>query len=148
MSLWSWSYWTVNPCLNILGTKEQVESPLSKLGTSSKDLLLTAEQELAVKDFLELAQIHFDVDYITAPTGSNALWAYRQVLKIEPYNQEAVDGLKKVANAVFQQAYTLYEAGQYKQALSKIEQGLEAVPKHPDLLDLKDKILQSRQMLR
>ena len=102
---------------------------------------LTPEQELAVKDYLELAQIHFDVGYLTAPAGSNALWAYRQVLKIDPYNQDAQKGLQKIANAMYDQALAFYDKGEYKNSLSKIEQGLEAVPKHSKLLALKDKVL-------
>lgn len=108
-----------------------------------KIIQLTPEQELAVKDFLELAQIHFEVGYLTAPTGSNAMWAYRQVLKIDPYNQQAQNGLNKIAGRMLQQASPLYDRGDYKASLAKIEAGLEAVPKHEQLTELKDKILKS-----
>lgn len=102
---------------------------------------LSEEQKLVVKDFLELAQIHFEVGYLTAPSGSNALWAYKQVLEIDPYNQDAQKGLKKIAAVVEQQAVEFYNGGNYKASLSKIEEGLEAVPKHQELLELKDQIL-------
>lgn len=102
---------------------------------------LTPEQELKIKDFLELAQIHFEVGYLTAPSGSNAMWAYKQVLKIDPYNQEAQDGLRKIADVVMQEAVELFDRGNYKASLAKIEEGLEAVPKHESLLALKDQIL-------
>lgn len=104
---------------------------------------LSDEQILAVKDFLELAQIHFEVGYLTAPSGSNALWAYKQVLEIDPYNQDAHKGLKKIAAVVEQQAVEFYNLGNYKASLAKIEEGLEAVPKHQELLELKDQILKS-----
>ena len=104
---------------------------------------LTQEQKLAVKDFLELAKIHFEVGYLTAPSGSNALWAYRQVLEIDPYDQEAQKGLKQIANISEQQATDLYESGNYKASLAKVEEGLEAVPKDEELLELKDRILMS-----
>lgn len=113
-----------------------------------KIVQLTPEQELAVKDFLELAQIHFEVGYLTAPSGSNAMWAYRQVLKIDPYNQQAQAGLKKIADLVLQQAAELYEQGDYQGSLAKIEAGLEAVPKHEQLLALKDRILESERSHR
>ena len=108
-----------------------------------KIIQLTPEQKLAVKDFLELAQIHFEVGYLTAPSGSNAMWAYRQVLKIDPYNKEAQDGLNKIADLVYKQADELYDRGDYQGSLGKIEEGLEAVPKHEKLLALKDRILES-----
>jgi len=108
-----------------------------------KILKLTKQQQLAVKDFLELAQIHFEVGYLTAPSGSNALWAYRQVLGIDPYNQQAQKGLKKIAAIIKQQASDLFEAGNHVASLAKIEQGLEAVPKDEELLELKSHILNS-----
>jgi len=108
-----------------------------------KIIKLSQEQQLAVIDFLELAQIHFEVGYLTAPSGSNALWAYRQVLKLDPYNREAQKGLKKIASLIQQQATDLYASGNHKASLAKIEAGLEAVPRHEELLGLKDRVLKS-----
>lgn len=106
-----------------------------------KIIELTPKQQLEIKDLLELADIHFEVGYLTAPTGSNALWSYRQVLKIDPYNKEAKNGLKKIADILAQQAWQLYSEGKYDESLNKIEEGLEAMPKHDELLDLKKRIL-------
>jgi len=107
-----------------------------------KVIALTPEQELKIKDLLELAQIHFEVGYITAPSGSNALWAYRQVLEIDPYNKPAKEGLEKIADLVLQEAEKLFEQNNYDESLAKIEEGLEAIPKHEGLLKLKKKIMQ------
>jgi len=109
----------------------------------SEIIELTQEQTLVVKDFLELAQIHFEVGYLTSPSGSNALWAYRQALGIDPYNYEAQEGLKKIAGFMEQQAFELYGEGKYKASLAKVEEGLEAVPKHNALLELKDQVLKA-----
>lgn len=104
---------------------------------------LSNEQQLVVKDFLELAQIHFDVGFLVSPSGSNALWAYKQALALDPYNQQAQKGLQQIATMVEQEAVDLYDMGDYKASLAKIEEGLVAVPKHYELLDLKNKILKS-----
>ncbi|MDO9241186.1 MAG: serine/threonine-protein kinase [Methylicorpusculum sp.] len=106
-----------------------------------KIIQLSPEQQLKIKDLLDLAEIHFDVGYLTAPTGSNALWSYRQVLEIDPYNKEAKQGLKKIADILSEQAEQLYVKGKHDESLTKIEEGLEAIPKHQALLDLKAKIL-------
>jgi serine/threonine protein kinase len=103
--------------------------------------IITPAQELKIKDLLELAQIHFEVGFITAPTGSNALWAYRQVLEIDPYNRQAKEGLEKIANLCNEQAESLYQQNKISDSLEKIEEGLEAMPKHEGLLALKKKIL-------
>ncbi len=117
---------------------------LNEMDVVNKEIIeLNEEQKLAVKDFLELAEIHFEVGYLTAPSGSNALWAYRQVLDLDPYNKAAQNGLVKIAEAIKQEAQDLYASGDYKGSLAKIEEGLEAVPKDDDLLGLKDQILQS-----
>lgn len=103
---------------------------------------LTDVQEQEIKSLLETAQIHYDVGFITAPSGSNALWAYRQVLDIDPYNKSAKKGLEKIANLSEEQATKLYEENHFDESLEKIEEGLEAIPKHEDLLALKRKIAQ------
>jgi len=109
----------------------------------SEIVQLSQEQELAVKDFLELAEIHFEVGYLTSPAGSNALWAYKEVLKLDPYNSKAQAGLKKIAKLSKENAEELYMQSQYKLSLDKVEEGLEAVPKNQDLLDLKNRILKN-----
>lgn len=103
---------------------------------------LKPEQQLKIKDLLELAQIHYDVGFITAPSGSNALWAYRQVLAIDPYNKTAKAGLEKIADLCEQQAQELFEQNNTAESLLKIEEGLEAIPKHEGLLALKKQILE------
>ncbi|EIC30756.1 MULTISPECIES: serine/threonine-protein kinase [Methylomicrobium] len=109
---------------------------------ADKVIALTPEQELKIKDLLELAQIHYDVGFITAPSGSNALWAYRQVLEIDPYNKAAKAGLEKIANLCEQQAEELFAQNSITESMAKIEEGLEAVPKHDGLLALKKQILE------
>ncbi|HYE35352.1 serine/threonine-protein kinase [Methylocaldum sp.] len=101
---------------------------------------LTAEQYAKVGDLLELADIHFEVGYLTAPTGSNALWAYHEVLKIDPYNEKAINGMQKIANALEQEAWKFYEQDNRAESLKKVFEGLEAVPNHEGLLKLKAKL--------
>ncbi len=101
---------------------------------------LTPEQQTKIKDLLDLADVHFDVGYLTAPTGSNALWAYREVLKMDPYNEKAIAGIKKIADAEEQAAWELYEKGERAQSLKKVLEGLDADPHHLGLLKLKSKL--------
>jgi serine/threonine protein kinase len=101
---------------------------------------LTPEQQQKIKDFLELASIHTDVGYLTAPTGSNALWAYQEVLKIDPYNQQAKEGMIKIADLLEQQAWEAYEKNDRPTALKKVQEGLEAYSSHKGLLSLQEKL--------
>lgn len=101
---------------------------------------LTVEQKQQVKDLLEIAGIHFDVGYLVAPTGSNALWAYREALKIDPYNEDAIKGIKKVADAMEQSAWEAFEKGDRAESLKRVMEGLEAEPQHEGLNKLKAKL--------
>lgn len=104
------------------------------------EIVLTPERQAKIKDLLELAEIHFEVGYLTAPTGSNALWAYREVLKIDPYDKAATEGLRKIADTLEQKAWELYEQGDRAGSLKIIHEGLEAEPNHEGLLELKGKL--------
>jgi serine/threonine protein kinase len=115
------------------------------LDTLPEVVELTPEQQLQIRDLLELAEIHFEVGYITAPSGSNALWAYRQALSIDPYNKEAKLGLEKIANLIEEQANELFDQQKFDESLAKIEEGLEALPKKQGLLALKEQILQMKR---
>jgi len=108
---------------------------------ADKVIKLTPEQELKIKDLLDLAQIHFDVGFYTSPPGSNASWAYHKVLEIDPYNKPAKEGLEKIADLLEGDAEKLFEQSKYDESLEKVEEGLEAIPKHEGLLKLKKTIL-------
>lgn len=101
---------------------------------------LSAEEQQKIKDLLELALIHADVGYLTAPTGSNALWAYQEVLKIDPYNKSATEGIMGIADTLEQQAWEAYEKNDRSDAFKKVQEGLEANPSHKGLLGLRDKL--------
>jgi serine/threonine protein kinase len=101
---------------------------------------LSEEQQRQVKDLLEVAAIHYEVGYLTAPTGNNALWAYREALKIDPYNAEAIQGLTKIADALEQSAWKAFEQGNQPESLKLVVEGLDAVPDHPGLKSLRSKL--------
>lgn len=106
---------------------------------------LTPKQQLQVKELLELAKIHYEVGYITAPAGSNASWAYREVLSIDPNNQEAQQGLEKIADLLEKQAIKLFYQQKPDESLAKIEEGLKVQPEKESLLTMKAQILQMKR---
>jgi serine/threonine protein kinase len=101
---------------------------------------LTPEQETRVKNLLDVAAIHFEVGYLTIPSGSNALWAYQEVLKIDPYNAQAIQGVQRIADYLEQSAWEALERGDRSESLKKVLEGLEAVPTHRGLLELRRKL--------
>lgn len=101
-------------------------------------VVLTPEQQAKVKDLLEMADMHFAVGFLAAPEGSNALYAYQEVLKLDPYNSAAMAGVRRIADTLADVARELYERGEIAQSLTKVEEGLLADPTHQDLLELRN----------
>lgn len=127
----------INIYLSMIAPPTVVEAP--KVAVQ-----IAPEQQQKINDLLELASIHADVGYLTAPTGSNALWAYREILKIDPYNQPATSGILKIADMLEQQAWEAYEKSDRSTALKKVQEGLEANPSHKGLLSLREKLRASQ----
>jgi len=66
------------------------------------------------------------------------------VLSIDPYNKDARLGLEKIADVIQKQASDLFDQQKMDDSLTKTEEGLEIMPKHQGLLDLKEKISKAR----
>lgn len=101
---------------------------------------LTPEANARIKDLLEVASVHLDVGFLTAPPASNALLAFQEVLKINPCNTEAKNGLDRIANELEQSAWVAFEQGNRAESLEKVHDGLRANPNHPGLLALRKKL--------
>lgn len=101
---------------------------------------LTPEANTRIKDLLEVAAVHLEVGFLTAPPASNALLAYQEVLKINPCNLDAKNGLEKIANELEQSAWAAFEKGNRAISLEKVEDGLKAQPNHTGLLSLRNKL--------
>lgn len=101
---------------------------------------LTEEKKRKVEDLLDIAETHFDVGYLTSPSGSNALWAYQEVLRIDPCNTDAPKGMQKIADALEQSGWDAFERGNRVESLKFVAEGLQAVPQHEGLIQLRRKL--------
>ncbi len=82
-----------------------LESPVSKNDMSpptvtsepdQKPTTIDPKLEKKISLLLEVAEAHFAVGRLTAPPGSNAYEAYEMVLEIDPGNQKALEGLRRL----------------------------------------------------
>ncbi len=105
---------------------------------------LSVEQKDIISNRLDLAIMQEEVGNLTAPPGGSAVWAYQEVLKIDPYNKTAKEGLEKIVDIVELEAEKLYEQNSYNESLAKIEEGLAAIPKHEGLLKLKKRLFNKK----
>jgi tetratricopeptide (TPR) repeat protein len=114
--------------------------PLQQLRNRlQKEQLQTAEKR-QIASLLEKAAGYFQNRQLTTPVNSNALDTYREILRLEPGNQDATTGIAKIANQYRQWSETQQKAGDYDTALNYIEAALKVTPANTDLLALQIKL--------
>jgi tetratricopeptide (TPR) repeat protein len=86
-------------------------------------LLREAEQQLAASRLLE-------------PVNDNAYETYQQILQIDPDNQEAMAGIKKIAREFARLSNNHLQGGKLAEALAYASAGLKVVPGDDALLGL------------
>ncbi|MGH8510637.1 MAG: serine/threonine-protein kinase [Gammaproteobacteria bacterium] len=87
---------------------------------------------------------------LTTPQGNNALARYREVLQVDPENQEAVRGLRALVAKYVEMAYRQISRNHYAEAALYIYRASDIAPNAPsirqarDLLDAARKIEKAR----
>jgi len=101
---------------------------------------LTAEQLRSIDNYLEVAELYFDMGYLASPPGDSAFDQYEKILAINPAHQKAIAGKKRIVNKYTTLAESKFESGDKKEALQMIKMGLFVDPENDSLLSLKDEI--------
>jgi len=117
----------------------QLEQPGDLESLVAFENLLPIDQQ-KITDLLEIAEAHMSIQRLTAPPGSNAYAAYREVLKIHPDNSAARDGLKRIADRYLLMARERVEQGDRAGAWQMLEAGLVVEPAHGGLLSMRKRI--------
>jgi len=103
---------------------------------------LTETDKNRVGQLLEVAEVHMMVGRLISPAGANALDVYNQVLNMHPYDRKAIQGLKTLLDNLAQAAELAINDEKYRRAEELINSGLEIYPKHTQLLNLKQQIIE------
>lgn len=106
---------------------------------------LTAQEKAKINRLVAIAEMHIAVDRISEPAGSNALFAYRQVLKIDPGDKQAKRGLERIAEYYVIRTQEMLQKGEGENAMKMAKAGLKAVPRHRILLTLYQQTKQKYQ---
>ncbi len=93
-----------------------------------------------VTGLLEVAEVQLLTGRLLEPTGSSAHDLYTQVLAKNPYNREAIAGMKDLIVAMTGEAERLIGEGQFSDALQYVKIGLDLDQKNPELLELEQKL--------
>ena len=106
------------------------------------ETVLSLEQRSAVDDALEVAEVHLMVGRLLNPPGGNALDEYRKVLEMQPYNRQAIAGLRLLMQQLVVQARSYMEAGDEEHAREIVQEGLKIYHKHEALQALNQQLNQ------
>lgn len=102
---------------------------------------LTEAQRVQVEQLLEMAQLNLEIGRLVDPPVSNAAHGFREVLKLDPNNEQAREGLQEIAGYFLEQTRDGLSQGEPRNSLrGLVEAGLLAMPRHPELLELQQEL--------
>jgi len=89
---------------------------------------------------LRMAQLAYDAGMLVEPDEYSAWTLFQRVLKNEPGNAAALEGLTKVADDLVRRGETALDQGRFDDARATVERIRAALPDHPGAKDLSQKI--------
>ena len=97
--------------------------------------------EAALDNPLRMAQLAYDAGMLIEPEEYSAWTLFARVVKAEPGNAAARDGLTKVADDLVRRGETALDQGRFDDARATVERIRATLPEHPGAKALAQKIL-------
>ncbi|MFT6895922.1 MAG: serine/threonine protein kinase [Paraglaciecola sp.] len=123
-----------------LSTRETQEIPpqpqTENITVQEPELSPEQAQELEIK--LTTAEAHLLMGFYVLPPTNNAYEAFKDVLALYPNNKRANAGIKEIADHFAALSKQYMANRQTEQALNAIQQGLNIMPDHGELLLLRE----------
>lgn len=104
-------------------------------GARITELMAEAVRAIREKRFIE-------------PKGNNAFEAYQQVLRLEPGNDDARNGLRQMAGRFLEDARRSAKTGKIERAREQLDTGVLIDSKHPDIDSTRTTIASAEEALR
>ena len=99
-----------------------------------------ADAETTLDNPLRMAKLAYDAGMLVEPEEYSAWTLYSRVLKNDPENQAALDGITHVADDLVQRGQTALEQGRFDDARATVERIRAVLPNHAGAKALADKI--------
>ena len=126
-------------------------TPTSSASSAATAPALTASAEAVAGDAaaapeaeldnpLRMAQLAYDAGMLVEPDEYSAWTLFQRVLKNEPGNAAALEGLTKVADDLVRRGETALDQGRFDDARATVERIRAALPNHRGAKDLSQKI--------
>lgn len=126
--------------LRLMPQHERLLALKTEIASRSKNAGTDAAEKAAIQRWLAQAENHLAASRFFFPAGENAVESYRQVLRVDPNNEQALRSLNEMAGLFEQAARTDLINGRIQQGVDNLEQGLMIDPSHPGLLELQKAI--------
>lgn len=124
---------TAAPAVEIAVATELVAAP--------EDPTAGAEtSDITLDNPLRMAELAYEAGMLIEPEEYSAWTLYARVVKAEPNNVAARDGLNKVADDLVRRGSTALEQGRFDDARDTVERIRDALPNHPGAKELAAKI--------
>jgi tetratricopeptide (TPR) repeat protein len=98
-----------------------------------KDQIASSQGE-TIQSLLKKAEQQFVNSQLTEPKGGNAFESYKEVLRLDPGNQKAREGLRMIVHHYQTLAEDRQQAGSLQEALVLVNEGLKIEPDNGGLL--------------
>ncbi|HYY17080.1 MAG TPA: hypothetical protein VE965_10630, partial [Gammaproteobacteria bacterium] len=98
-----------------------------------KDQIASSQGE-TIQGLLKKAEQQFVSSQLTEPKGGNAFESYKEILRLDPGNQKAREGLQMIVHHYQTLAEGRQQAGNLQEALVLVNEGLKIEPNNGGLL--------------
>src|SRR6185312_11388507 len=133
------------------GDEQELTLAMATTSSAATPPALTAPAEAVADDAaavpeaeldnpLRMAQLAHDAGMLVEPDEYSAWTLFQRVLKNEPGNAAALEGLTKVADDLVRRGETALDQGRFDDARATVERIRAALPNHPGAKDLSQKI--------
>ncbi len=120
--------------------QQPAEAAGADAGKDAERAATTPPVDPQIVQWLQDAQNNLDAWNLTAPKDRNAYYFYKQVLKRDPQNAAALQGLQDVAERYAQLTERELNRSRYQKALDYIATGLSVDAENPRLWSLKEQV--------
>ncbi|MCP5420254.1 MAG: protein kinase [Gammaproteobacteria bacterium] len=126
----------------LLALRDRIRKELAQKSAQQVEVARRASE---LKQLLAEAEQHLGNSRFTEPADDNAYQLYQRVLAMDPGNQQARDGLRRIADHFQQEAQQALERKQWREGLARVEEGLKIVPEHPGLMAVRGEIQKAQE---
>lgn len=120
-----------------------IQPDLKEASALKAEIDQTLERLLLIETLISKAETQQKAKNYTSPEQNNALYWYREALKIQPENLNAKQGLKILHNSLFSLAGASFKKKKFEEAKGYLAQIELFEPNSPQVLSLKRQITQA-----